>query len=142
VITSKSRYGLLFLIDLVDNGGSGPLDLSGIAAREGIPEAYLAKLVAPLKASGILSSSRGSKGGYELAKPPSSVSLLELVEALEGRSGSLGLTAADGQGEPGEGPAAERARAVWHALDKAVCRELSGTSLEAVAAARGIEYHI
>lgn len=141
MITSKSRYGLLFLVDLAENGDSGPIDLSSIASRQEIPEAYLAKLLAPLKSAGLLSSSRGAKGGYELARPPEEISLLEIVEALEGRASLVGVEVA-GSVAPREGSTEERAMEVWKGLDRAVRDYLSGTTLAQAAGRRGIEYHI
>jgi Rrf2 family protein len=135
MITTRSRYGLLFLVDLAENGRGEPLDLGGIAARQGIPEAYLAKLVAPLKTAGLLRSARGSKGGHELAKKPEDIDLMTIVETLEGRRSIIG-----GDFEPGKAEA--RLAPIWSGLDLELIRYLSGISLADAAGLRDIEYHI
>ena len=137
MITSRSRYGLLLLIDLVDHGEEGPLDMAGIARRQNIPEAYLAKLIAPLKAAGIIETLRGPRGGLSLAKPARSTSMLEIVEALEGRSGF-----GTGHDEMERAEAGAKAARTWLAFDAVIKRELADISLEDAAAEAALEYHI
>ncbi len=137
MITSRSRYGLLLLIDLVDHGTDGPIDIASVALRQNIPEAYLAKLIAPLKTAGIVATLRGPKGGLSLARDPRSTSLLEIVEALEGRAGS-GV----GYEEGGKSEAGDKAARTWLALDAVIKKGLSEISLEDASAATALEYHI
>ena len=91
-ISTRSRYGLRFLIDLAQRGSDGPIDLGSVAERQAIPETYLAKLVVPLRNAGIIRSARGAKGGYELSRSPSEIAVLDVVEVLEGRSSLLECT--------------------------------------------------
>src|SRR5512141_3153198 len=91
-ISTRSRYGLRFLIELTQRNTEGPIDLGSIAERQAIPETYLAKLVVPLRNAGIIRSARGAKGGYELARLPEDIPVLEVVEVLEGRSSLLECT--------------------------------------------------
>jgi Rrf2 family protein len=91
-ISTRSRYGLRFLIDLAQRGSDSPIDLGSVAERQGIPETYLAKLVVPLRNAGIIRSARGAKGGYELSRSPDKIDLLEVVEVLEGRASLLECT--------------------------------------------------
>ncbi|HUX36683.1 MAG TPA: Rrf2 family transcriptional regulator [Rectinemataceae bacterium] len=136
MITSRSRYGLLLLIDLVDHAKEGPVDIASIASRQAIPEAYLAKLLAPLKTAGIIATTRGPGGGLGLAKKAEAISMLEIVEALEGKAGLGG----EGEGIV-KAEAGDRAGRVWRALDAALRTEMAGRSL-ADAAVSVIEYHI
>ena len=92
VISTRSRYGLRFLIDLAQHGTEGPIDLGSIAERQEIPETYLAKLVIPLRNAGIIRSARGAKGGYVLARSAGEIAVMEVVEALEGQSSLLECT--------------------------------------------------
>ena len=137
MISSRSRYGLLLLIDLVDHGAEGPLDIAGIARRQNIPEAYLAKLLAPLKAAGIIATRRGPKGGLGLAKGARETSMLEIVEALEGRSGF-----AIGEDREGGGEARDKAARTWLSIDEVIRKGLADISLEEAAASGALEYHI
>ena len=83
--TTKARYGLRFLIDLALNSADGPVRLSEVAMRQKISKKYLEHIVSKLLASGFIKSIRGSKGGFVLAKPMEQISVLEAIEALDGR---------------------------------------------------------
>jgi len=64
--------------------GRGQVLLKDISQRENVSEKYLGQIVIALKAKGLVSSFRGAKGGYVLAKKPADVSVYEIVRALEG----------------------------------------------------------
>ncbi len=86
-ITSKSPYALLALAELARNTSGDPVPISELARRRDVPVQFLEQLFAVLRRAGILSSQRGVKGGYRFAKEPSSVSVLEVVELLDGPVG-------------------------------------------------------
>jgi Rrf2 family protein len=65
-------------------GGSGPVPIGEIARRRDIPVQFLEGMFATLRRAGILQSQRGVKGGYLFARPPAEVTVLDVVEALEG----------------------------------------------------------
>ena len=83
-ISTKGRYGLRVLLDIAAHQAKGPVILRDISARQGISEKYLWQVINPLKAAGVVSSTRGAKGGYVLAKAPADITLLEIVSILEG----------------------------------------------------------
>jgi Rrf2 family protein len=83
-ITSKSPYAVRALAELARSGGSGPVPIGEIARRREIPVQFLEGLFATLRRAGILHSQRGVKGGYSFARPADELSVLEVVEALEG----------------------------------------------------------
>ena len=68
--------------------------LSGRAMAEfhGVPESYLLKHLKALVAAGLLESMTGPRGGYRLAKPPSDITLLDVVEAIDGRQPAFRCT--------------------------------------------------
>lgn len=72
------------MLELAYRYGQGPIELREIARRENISLKYLEQVIIPLRTAGLVKSIRGSKGGYSLAKPPSEISLNDLVEILEG----------------------------------------------------------
>ena len=72
------------MVQLARHFGSGPASLSAIAADEDLPRAYLEQLVVSLREAGLVTSTRGAHGGYELARPPASISMTEVLRALEG----------------------------------------------------------
>src|ERR1700761_4580714 len=94
-ITTKSPYALSALVELHRQGGAGPVPIAELARRRGIPVQFLEHLFATLRRAGILRSQRGVKGGYSFARPPEEVTVLELVELLDGPLGvgALGVFA-------------------------------------------------
>ena len=88
VITSKSPYAVRALAELARRGQSTPVPIGEIARARDIPVQFLEGLFATLRRAGILQSQRGVKGGYTFARPPSEITVLEVVELLEGELGS------------------------------------------------------
>jgi Rrf2 family transcriptional regulator, cysteine metabolism repressor len=87
-ITSKSPYAVRALAELARRGGDSPTPIGEIAGARGIPVQFLEGLFATLRRAGILQSQRGVKGGYRFARPPAEVTVLEVVELLEGDLGA------------------------------------------------------
>ena len=88
VITTKSPYAVRALTELARRGGSAPVPIGEIARARDIPVQFLEGLFATLRRAGILQSQRGVKGGYSFARPPSEISVLDVVELLEGGLGA------------------------------------------------------
>ena len=103
-ITTKSPYALSALVELHRQGSGGPVPIAELARRRDIPVQFLEHLFATLRRAGVLRSQRGVKGGYSFARPSDEVTVLELVELLDGPLG------ADATGV--FGAAAEAARSV------------------------------
>ena len=72
------------MVQLARHYGTGPASLAGIAAEEDLPRAYLEQLVVSLRDVGLVVSTRGAHGGYELARPPETITMSEVLRALEG----------------------------------------------------------
>ena len=87
-ITSKSPYAVRALSELARVGSAGPVPIGEIARRRDIPVQFLEGMFATLRRAGILTSQRGVKGGYSFARPPQEVTVLDVVEALEGTLGA------------------------------------------------------
>lgn len=87
-ITTKSPYALQALAELGRAGGAAPVPIGELARRRGIPVQFLEQLFAVLRRAGILRSQRGVKGGYSFARDPSAITVLELVELLDGTFGA------------------------------------------------------
>jgi Rrf2 family transcriptional regulator, cysteine metabolism repressor len=88
VITSKSPYALRALSELARRGDAVPVPIGDLARARDIPVQFLEGLFATLRRAGILQSQRGVKGGYSFARAPSDVTVLEIVELLEGELGA------------------------------------------------------
>ena len=84
IFTTKAEYGVRLLVELGRQEDAGPISLKAIAEGEGLPLAYLERIVALLKKSGLVESTRGAHGGYRLARPAAEITMDEVVLALEG----------------------------------------------------------
>jgi Rrf2 family transcriptional regulator, cysteine metabolism repressor len=90
-ITSKSRYAVRALAELARLGavpGGKPVPIAELARRRDIPLQFLEQLFATLRRAGMLQSQRGVKGGYTFVKDPGEVTVLEVVEQLDGELGA------------------------------------------------------
>ncbi len=87
-ITTKSPYALSALTELGRTGGTAPVPIGELARRRDIPVQFLEQLFAVLRRAGVLRSQRGVRGGYTFAREPSTITVLEVVELLDGPVGA------------------------------------------------------
>ena len=85
-VTSKSRYAVLALAELSRSDGN-PVPIAQIAERRDMPVQFLEQLFSTLRRDGLLVSQRGVRGGYKLARPASEITVLEVVQSLDGKIG-------------------------------------------------------
>jgi Rrf2 family transcriptional regulator, cysteine metabolism repressor len=85
-VSSKSRYALMALVelDLRTRGHGRPVRLADLAAERSIPEQYLEQLFAGLRRAGLVTGHRGVGGGFTFARRPDRLTVLDVVEALDG----------------------------------------------------------
>lgn len=83
-MSTKARYGLRALVDLAKHSQDGPVSISSMAERQKISENYLEQLIAKLRKADIVTSIRGSQGGYILAKSADDISVGDILRTLEG----------------------------------------------------------
>jgi Rrf2 family protein len=84
MFSTKAEYGIRVMVELASGAGEEPMPLAEIAERGGLPLAYLEHLVARLRKAELVTSRRGSRGGYLLARDPAQITMAEVVQALEG----------------------------------------------------------
>jgi Rrf2 family protein len=125
-ISTKARYGTRALIDLALNIRIEPVQLKSIAQRQEISASYLEHLFIPLIAAGIVKSTRGSRGGVALTRPPREIKLIDIVEALEGPI-SLVECLTDNNKCRRSGACATQD--IWGELTQAICDILENTTL-------------
>lgn len=82
--STKGEYGVRLMVQLGRHYGAGPASLAEIAAAEDLPRAYLEQLAMGLRDAGLVVSTRGAHGGYEIARPPGEIRMSEVLRALEG----------------------------------------------------------
>jgi Rrf2 family protein len=83
-LSAKEEYGLRCLVQVARRQGDGASTSHDIAAAEGLSPEYAAKLLQSLREVGLLRSTRGAAGGYELARPPEAISVWEALRSLDG----------------------------------------------------------
>jgi Rrf2 family protein len=86
-VSTKSPYAVLALAELAQRAGAEPVPIGELARRRAVPVQFLEQLFATLRRAGIISSQRGVKGGYRFARDPAEVTVLEVVELLDGPLG-------------------------------------------------------
>lgn len=137
-LSTKGEYGLLALIDLALQGEGEPVQAAEIAHRQQIPKQYLDQLLMILKRSGLVSSMRGRRGGYRLARPAGSITLLEAITALEGPLVNQNFSRKTSR-RP-QPPAWDALKAVWDEQVADAGRTFGKRTLEEIAeASRGAE---
>lgn len=83
-ISTKGRYGLRILIDLATHDPAKPRLIRDIAQSQQISEKYISRLVIDLRRAHLIRSVRGVNGGFHLAKRPDEITLLDILETMEG----------------------------------------------------------
>lgn len=87
--SAKIEYAAVALVALAARHLSGEVvQVRTIAEEHGIPQRFLVQILVQLKAAGLVISTRGASGGYQLAKPPEEITLADVAEAIEGRDES------------------------------------------------------
>mgnify|MGYP001043213003 CR=1 FL=1 len=83
-LSAKSEYGLLAMIDLAQSADSSPTSAREISTRQEIPVKFLEQLLVALRRAGLVQGVRGARGGFILSRDARDISVLDVVEALEG----------------------------------------------------------
>jgi len=82
-ITTWAEYGLICSLHLARRASEGPVSGRDIAQRESLPPDYVEQILLRLRRAGIVTSTRGARGGYALARPPAEVSVRAVIAASE-----------------------------------------------------------
>ena len=120
------------MVQLGRHYGTGPASLADIAAEESLPRPYLEQLVMGLRDAGLVISTRGARGGYELARPPAEIRMSEVIRALEGPIAPM-ICATDDL-DAGHEPACDRTahcsvNVLWIRIRDAINGTLQGMTL-------------
>ncbi|WP_165073369.1 RrF2 family transcriptional regulator [Paludisphaera rhizosphaerae] len=84
-ISAKAEYACLALIALADrHDGDRPVPIREIADAQDIPETFLTQILISLRGAGLVVSTRGSSGGYRLARDPAEISLGDVLRVIDG----------------------------------------------------------
>ena len=82
-LSTKGRYAVMAMVDLAEHGSGLSVPLASIADRQHISVAYLEQLFMKLRRAGLVKAIRGPKGGYQLARAPSDISVADIMTAAD-----------------------------------------------------------
>lgn len=125
--TARERVGLRAMVELARRYGEGPTALCEVAEAQSLPLPYLERIAASLRREGLLCSVRGAHGGYELTRPPVTISVGDVLRAVEGSLVSIDCLRSD-EAVCDRQEACET-RLVWEALYDRLSETLDRTSL-------------
>lgn len=129
-ISMRGEYGVRAMLDLALHHQEGPIALKTVAEREGISEAYLEQLIAPLRKAGLVVSVRGAGGGYQLAREPSQIRIGEIIRVLEGPIAPMGCASEETHKFSCDNSQKCIARVLWRRLRDRITDFLDSTSLQ------------
>lgn len=128
-LTTKGRYAVTAILDMVVYGGNLPVNLADIAQRESLSVSYLEQLFARLRRAGVVESVRGPGGGYCLAIPADQLTVIRVLEAAGEEVGASRC-----QGEANCcGDRSCLTHALWQALDHVLHEFLDGMNFARLA---------
>jgi len=128
--SAQEEYGLRCLLQIARDD-SGSLTIPELAVREGLTEANVAKLMRVLRQAGLVKSSRGQKGGYQLSQPPERLRVNSILSALGGRLYSSDFCGShSGREDTCVHNIDCSIRSLWITLDSAIEQTLSRMTLE------------
>lgn len=127
-LSTKGRYGLRALIDLAQHSEHEAVSISSIAQRQNISESYLEQLVARLRKAGLVMSIRGAQGGYRLAKPADTISVGDVLRALEGNLRAVECAALTQKGCQGSELCV--AKYVWEKINESIAATVDEMMLD------------
>ena len=137
MFSTKAEYGVRVMTHLARHEGSAgaPISLASIAETEGLPLAYLEHLAARLRRADLVTSRRGAHGGYTLARPADSITMADVVRALEGDIAPIECISADPdgalvcvrEGQPGHEPCPTKL--LWTRVQGSIVRTLTDMTL-------------
>jgi Rrf2 family protein len=124
-ISAKAEYACIAMFELAaQHGGTQPVRVKAIADTHGIPPRFLVQILLQLKGSGLVASTRGAAGGYQLARPPEEISLADVINAIDRapapRPSPLGSP---------KSPAVQAVRSVWQEIQAEEQRRLEELTL-------------
>ena len=129
-IPMRVDYGVRALVELAIHYGGGPIQTAEIAAKQGIPVAYLDQLMASLNKFGFVVSRRGPRGGHSLAMPPGDINLSMVMSKLDAHSSPLDCLVNPHDCVLSDSCAQQE---VWKSVEEAILDLLSNITLENLA---------
>jgi Rrf2 family protein len=125
-ISAKTEYACIAMLELASQYGTGrPVRIRWIAERHNVPPRFLVQILLQLKGAGLVSSTRGASGGYQLLKPPQEISLGHVMEVIDGSTEEGGQPS----GASPDSPAVKVLQQAWKDVAAVQHKMLDGISL-------------
>lgn len=128
-LSTKGRYGLEALVDLAIHAEEGPVSLKSISSRQNLPENYLEQIFLALRRNKLVESTRGAQGGYRLSRQAEEITVLEVLNALEGPLAPVGCIVSK-NGERCERYATCAPRTLWEKIKETLDNTAAAITLE------------
>lgn len=135
-VSAKAEYACIAMLELATrHGDPRPIRLVDIAESHGIPQRFLVQILLQLKGAGLVTSTRGASGGYQLARPPEEISLADVLSVVD---------RIEPPTPPNDGSGLATAlHAIWVMMHQNRVNTLKNTSLaNLVEAGQGLQYVI
>lgn len=136
-VSRTVAYALRATLQLAECNSRGPIPCSRLASDGDMPERFLLQILRSLVTEGILQSTRGVDGGYALGRPPEMISVLEVIEAIEGPLTSSFPESAACDSLPGRGQ--ERLRMALESITCSVRQQLDAIKFSQLTSASSAE---
>jgi Rrf2 family protein len=128
-LSTMGRYGLRILMDIAEHQKERPVTLQEIARRQDLSQKYLWHVITPMKNAGLIRVTRGAGGGYNLAREPSSITLLDILSAVEGK---IQIVPCVNSAASCKRSKHCRAKTAWETLNEVICTSLKGMTLDSL----------
>lgn len=123
-VSAKAEYACIAMLELAASyGESQPVRIKAIAEQHGVPPRFLVQILLQLKGAGLVASTRGAAGGYQLARPPERISVADVINVIDRAPTPRPLPLS-----PAPSPIVQAVQSVWREIDRAeqkVLRDLT-----------------
>ncbi|MBW3631472.1 MAG: Rrf2 family transcriptional regulator [Chloroflexi bacterium] len=128
-VSSRGEYGVRAMVALAKNYGDGPMSIAAVSKASSVPTAYLEQLIGPLRRAGLVKSTRGAHGGYQLTRDPYEVRVGDVYRVMEGPVAPMECVSEDISEQTCPLIAGCETRPVWLQMRDAIANTLDSTTL-------------
>lgn len=144
LFSAKAEYACLSMLELaVQYGDPHPIRLADIADKHGIPQRFLVQILLQLKGAGLVASTRGASGGYQLARAPDEISLADILSIVDRTDAPVAKNSRPTAREGEVSQLAATLHTIWDEIQQSRVKILRETTLaRLVEAGQGLQYVI
>jgi Rrf2 family protein len=128
-VSSRGEYGVRAMVALAKNYGEGPMSIAAVSKASSVPTAYLEQLIGPLRRAGLVKSTRGAHGGYQLTRDPNEVRVGDVYRVMEGPVAPMECVSEDVSEQTCPLIVGCETRPVWLQMRDAIAYTLDSTTL-------------